>query len=125
MKLLLDSHVLLWWQAWPERLSPAAIAAIQDSRNAIWVSSLSFYELAFKQARGHLRLPPNLNEALLQNGFHEMPVRMEHALDAANLPMHHGDPIDRLLIAQARQEECRLVTRDNCFKNYAVECVWA
>jgi PIN domain nuclease of toxin-antitoxin system len=128
MKLLLDTHALLWWLFDDPELSPKARAAIADLDNAVLVSSASAWEIATKHRLGRLpeaagvtkRLP-----ALLQRAaFTPLPISVEHALAAGNLPGAHKDPFDRILIAQARLEKLPVATIDKVFTDYGVAVVW-
>jgi PIN domain nuclease of toxin-antitoxin system len=112
MKLLLDTHALLWALAQPERLSGEARAAIADARNAVFVSAASSWEIEIKTALGKLRTPPDLEAQLTERRFLELPIRLKHALALRRLPLHHRDPFDRMLVAQAMVEGLTLVTSD-------------
>ena len=120
MDLLLDSHALVWALSAPDRLSVQAAEAIRDPGRAVFFSPASVWELEIKVARGKMSLPPDWTEALGRTGFLELPVTSVHAVAAARLPWHHHDPFDRMLIAQARLHELRLVSRDRIFRNYDV-----
>lgn len=121
MRLLLDSHVFLWWLADDGRLSAAARAAIVDSRSIVHISAATIWELAIKAALGRLDTGgADLAEEIAANGFFELPISSRHAAAAGALPRHHDDPFDRMLIAQARTEELVLVTRDRAFRAYEV-----
>lgn len=121
MRLLLDSHVFLWWLADDGRLSAAARAAIVDSRSIVHISAATIWELAIKAALGRLDTGgADLAEEIAANGFVELPISARHAAAAGALPRHHDDPFDRMLIAQARTEELVLVTRDRAFRAYEV-----
>jgi PIN domain nuclease of toxin-antitoxin system len=118
--LLLDSHVLLWWLAESPRLSRSAYEAIADSSNEIVVSAVTPWELEIKRAAGRLRAPEDLVAQLSAARFHALPITVEHGVAAARLPLHHGDPFDRMLIAQAQLEGLTIVTRDPRFAPYSV-----
>ncbi|HKR50256.1 MAG TPA: type II toxin-antitoxin system VapC family toxin [Pseudonocardiaceae bacterium] len=120
MRLLLDSHVVLWSLQRPERLPKEAVAAITDPVNSVDVSVASLWELAIKQSLGKLRVDGDLREHLTLQSFSELPVLGEHALAVRDLPRHHRDPFDRLLIAQARCEGLTIVTADRAFAAYDV-----
>ena len=120
MKLLLDTHVLLWWLADDPTLSKVAREAIGKGDNVVFVSAASAWEVAIKQALGKLVMPGDLAAALGQCGFEELTIKVPHALHAGALPRHHDDPFDRMLIAQAQVEELVLLTRDERFKHYDV-----
>lgn len=120
IRLLLDSHVVVWWLTSPERLSEETRTLIAAPGNEILLSAASIWELGLKVARRKLLLPEDYVDALLGDGFAELPVTIEHAQRAMRLPPLHGDPFDRLLIAQALQEELLLVTADHVISSYNV-----
>lgn len=120
MRLLLDSHVVVWWSVYPSRLRPATLAAIRAAENEIFLSAASTWELGLKIAKGKLRLPPDYAERLFAHGFEELAVTVAHTTGAAALPGLHGDPFDRLLIAQASAEGMILVTADREIMRYDV-----
>ena len=120
MRLLLDSHVLLWWLVESPRLSQAAYEAIADPSNEIAVSAATPWELEIKRAAGRLRAPQDLLARLRAARFQMLPITAEHGVSAAHLPRHHGDPFDRMLIAQAQIEGLTIVTRDPRFAPYSV-----
>jgi len=119
VRLLLDTHVFIWWIT-DERLTDAAGAAISAPANQITVSAASIWEAEIKVAIGKLELAVDLAQEARDNAFIELPVRFEHGRAAARLPMHHRDPFDRMLIAQARMEGLTVVTRDPAFSAYDV-----
>ena len=120
MRLLLDSQVVLWSLESPERLPTEVVAAITDPANSVDVSVVSLWELAIKQSIGRLKVDGDLREHLALQSFSELPVLGKHALVVRDLPPHHRDPFDRLLIAQAMCEELTVVTRDRAFAAYNV-----
>jgi len=120
VRLLLDTHTLLWVIDAPERLSPAARDAISDNDNEAFVSVASIWELAIKAALGKAILPAELEKSLEQRGYQKLGISFAHAMRAGRLPMHHRDPFDRMLIAQALCEELTLVTGDEQFAVYGV-----
>lgn len=120
MKLLLDTHVLLWWLDDPKRLSPEALAAIRDEDNAVFVSAAVVWEIVIKKALDKLSAPDNLAEVISQSRFDPLAITIEHALALEKLPMHHRDPFDRILIAQATVDGLTLVNRDREISKYAV-----
>ncbi len=120
-RLLLDTHVLVWALSDVERLREPARAAIVDLRNDVFVSAVTAWEITVKRDRGHLRAPRNLAAAVEERRFTHLPLTFEQAEQAAALPMHHRDPFDRFLIAQARMEGLTLVTRDRRIRQYEVD----
>jgi PIN domain nuclease of toxin-antitoxin system len=120
LRLLLDTHTLLWALGSPEELVAEARSAIVDPENDIAVSAASTWEIAIKGARGKLRIPAELPDQIATSGFEELPVTIVHSIEAGALPRHHSDPFDRMLIAQAQIEGLTLVTRDQRFADYGV-----
>lgn len=118
MRLLLDTHVLIWWDE-GARLSRAAMTAIRDA-DQVYVSAVSAWEIAIKTALGRLEPSRTVAEATADSGFEELPLRLHHAEALAGLPRHHRDPFDRMLLAQARAERLTIVTRDRAFDAYDV-----
>ena len=125
MKLLLDSHAYLWWLADDAQLSADARRAIAAPTNAVLVSAATIWEIEIKRSLGRLDAgDANLVAEIGANDFGELPIRAFHAEEAAALPPHHGDPFDRMLIAQAHAEGLVCVTRDPVFDTYGVETLW-
>lgn len=128
MKLLLDTHAFIWAVSAPERLSNRARNAVQSSTNTLVWSAIGSAEVAIKFALGKLRLPEPPPEFLARHidllRAECLALRNEHAWKLAGLPLHHGDPFDRLLIAQAMVEDLPIVTGDPAFKRYGVEVIW-
>lgn len=125
MRLLLDSHALLWALIAPDKLSVAAAREIRSAANNVWFSPASVWELEIKRSQGKLDLPDNWLEAVEHSRFVEQPIRSSHAALAGRLPWHHRDPFDRMLIAQALTEELRLVSRDRLAAVYGVKVLEA
>lgn len=123
MNLLLDTHVLIWWDE-GRRLAADARRAIADA-DGVYVSAASAWEIAIKIGLGRLRPRRTVEQAVAESGFLELPVTFRHADRVGGLPPHHRDPFDRLLIAQAETEDLTLVTRDPVFARYAVEVIQA
>lgn len=123
MKLLLDTHVVLWWQADDRRLSDEAREAIATAE-LVWVSAASAWEASIKAALGRLRLEEPFPLLVGTNDFTELPVTLAHTERLAMLPPHHPDPFDRLLVAQALTEQAVLVTHDRAFEPYRVQVLW-
>ncbi|MDQ1248208.1 MAG: hypothetical protein QG597_2580 [Actinomycetota bacterium] len=124
MRLLLDTHALLWWLA-DSGLDPITARAVSDPRNDVFVSAASVWEIAIKRSLGKLSAPDNLEEAIAGNGFEPLPISLAHATKAGELPQHHQDPFDRMLIAQAQLENLTTVTRDARFRLYDVPLLTA
>ena len=121
MNLLLDTCVLLWWLDDPNTLlSEQALTAIRNPDNQIIVSVVSAWEIGIKKTLGKLESPENLKEAIADAEFELMPIDYEHAWQVKDLPPHHRDPFDRLLVSQATVENLTLVTRDPKLKPYNV-----
>ena len=120
MRLLLDTHALLWWLDEPELLQEEARLAIANGRNGVFVSAVSFLEIAIKEALGKLDAPPDLAGCLEACRFAELPLTVAHAGALRSLPPVHRDPFDRALIAQAKAEGLTLVTRDATIRRYDV-----
>lgn len=125
MRLLLDTHVLLWALESPTTLRPEARAAIENPRNPVLVSAASTWELGVKSAVGKLRVPDDLAYQLREKRFTPLPVTVEHGLRVGELPLLHKDPFDRLLVAQAQLEGLTIVTRDRRIALYGVETLAA
>jgi PIN domain nuclease of toxin-antitoxin system len=119
MRLLLDTHVLYWTFYEQRRLSAKALEVIHGA-SAIFVSSASIWEMAIKVRLGKMKVDPaELAGLIARAGFEELPVWSRHALLVATLPMHHTDPFDRLLVAQAISEPLHLLTVDEQLKRYS------
>ncbi|HSB64093.1 MAG TPA: type II toxin-antitoxin system VapC family toxin [Thermoanaerobaculia bacterium] len=128
MRLLLDTHAFLWWIGDDPRLPAKARKLISAGRNEVFLSAASAWELAIKTSIGRLRLAENLEEFVTEhlavNGFQVLPVHLRHALRVSTLPDHHGDPFDRMLVAQAQIEDLILVSGDEQIARYAVTVAW-
>jgi PIN domain nuclease of toxin-antitoxin system len=125
VRLLLDTHALLWAIADPDELAERARDAIRDGRNAVLVSAASVWEIAIKRAMGKLTVPEGLRAAVAAAAFEPLTISFEHAELAGSLPTHHHDPFDRMLIAQAQLESLTIVTRDARFARYEVHLLGA
>jgi PIN domain nuclease of toxin-antitoxin system len=123
--LLLDTHAFLHWAAGNSRLPQRAKAAIANPRNEVVLSAASIWEIRIKVARGSLRLRfDNVGEKAREYSFDLMPMMPDHAQLAGDLPRHHDDPFDRMLVAQARIEGLTLVTGDALIEPYGVPSIW-
>jgi PIN domain nuclease of toxin-antitoxin system len=123
VKLLLDTHAVLWWQTDDRRLSKAARRAIAQA-DIVWVSAVSGWEAAIKMALGRLRLSEPFEITVAADDLTELPLTLAHASRLAQLPPHHADPFDRMLIAQALAEGATLVSGDVALAAYGVPVVW-
>lgn len=123
-RLLLDTHVFLWWQDESERL-PLRVADVIATAADIHVSVVTAWELAIKVRAGKLRSRESFAEAVAENGFGLVPIALDHIDLVAGLPLHHRDPFDRMLVAQALHEGLTLVTHDRKLGAYAVPIVWS
>lgn len=121
--LLLDTHVFLWWRMNAPELQPEARDRIQQA-DLVFVSAASAWEAGIKAALGRLRIPGPFGSGVDASGFRRLPITFEHAAAAAALPPHHGDPFDRMLVAQARLEGLTLVTHDRALAAYDVSLLW-
>jgi len=124
VRLLLDTHILLWALANDRRLSAGVRTVIEDSAQA-YVSVASVWEIAIKRASGKLDAPADLGRVITYSGFDPLPIGVDHALSAGSLPPHHADPFDRMLVAQAQHEGLTLVTADRQIAKYDVRVLVA
>lgn len=129
MRVLLDSHVLLWWLSDSAQLAPESRALFENRRNEILWSAASTWELGIKEALGKLRLPEPLERfvprQLREQSLTGLPIYHDHAIRSAVLPPIHRDPFDRMLVAQALVERVPLVTRDRALEGYGIDCIEA
>jgi PIN domain nuclease of toxin-antitoxin system len=125
VRLLIDSHAVLWWLGDDPRLSYRAEAAITNPANTVIVSTCVGYEITYKQQHGRLpQFRDDLSDRLRREGFEPLPISLAHALAAAQLPGPHRDPWDRIMIAQALAEQLQVVTVDSVFSDYGVPVIW-
>lgn len=120
MRLLLDTHILLWWTVEPGRLRDHEYMAINDDANEIFVSVATVWELSIKQSLGRLDLDEDFDYMMEKNSFHQLPISFDHARGVRHLPHLHGDPFDRMLVTQAQLESLVLVTRDRHLSQYGI-----
>lgn len=124
MKLLLDTHCWLWWLSEPQKLTPSMQQAIANPENELFLSVASIWEIAIKVAIGKLTIPQPIARLVAQqlpiDGINTLDLRTIHALKIEELPVHHQDPFDRILIAQAICENLTIITRDRKFAAYPV-----
>jgi PIN domain nuclease of toxin-antitoxin system len=125
MKLLLDTHIFIWWADHPEKLSATTLSALEDESNELLLSVASVWEMQIKIQLGGLTLSLPLREVLRTqqetNDLTISPVTLTHVLALDALPIHHKDPFDRLLIAQSIEEDLTLVSADSQFSSYSVK----
>ncbi len=129
MNVLVDTHVWIWSLASPDRLSPESRSLLSSSRNVVYLSAASAWELAIKAALGKIELPEPVETyvptRMARQGLTALPITHAHALRVSTLPPHHRDPFDRLLIAQALVERLPILTADAVFDRYDVEIIRA
>lgn len=121
MILLIDAHTLLWWLADDPQLDAAARRSIADAANDVLVSSATVWEIEIKRVAGRLQAPEQLLDAIRESGMETLPVTALDAVAAAGLPMHRGDPFDRMLVAQAQRLDALVVSRDPALHAYDVD----
>lgn len=121
MRLLLDTHVLLWWDR-GDPLAASAVRAIQEA-DEVMVSAATAWELSIKIALGKVRRVRDVQAMVMDYGFRELPVTFSHTNRLRALPPHHRDPFDRMLVAQALEEELRIVSRDHQLHDYGVPII--
>ena len=124
MKLLLDTHVLLWWLDDSPRLPSPMRELIADPERTVLISTATLWEIRIKQNLGRLVLPPQFDAAIDEGGFLWLPVSRKHADATSELPLHHRDPFDRMLVAQARCEQLTLLTVDARLSAYGKNVLW-
>jgi PIN domain nuclease of toxin-antitoxin system len=128
LRLLLDTHTLYWWHRGDPALSAPAHAAIADSQNETYVSAITAWELITKFRSGKqpefAGIAADVPVVVAAHGFIQLPITIDHAQVALELPIHHKDPLDRFLIGQAIAEDMTIVTADRVFANYSVKLLW-
>ena len=128
MRLLLDTHVFLWWVYDDPKLSQTARDLILDSANTKYVSDATAWELAIKAGQGKLKLNLSVGEFYIkyvnQNYFETVPLALSHLFMVERLPLHHKDPFDRLLVVQAQSEKLKIVSADSALDAYEIERFW-
>lgn len=124
MKLLLDTHAALWWVSGDDRFGRVAERLMLDPDARVLLSAVVMWEITVKQALGKLVAPPSWSDTLLSGGAGELPITLRHAAKVGDLPDHHRDPFDRLLVAQALIEEATLISRDVALHSYGVAIAW-
>jgi len=126
MNLLLDTHAFVWWYEDSKRLGKTARSALSKPGNSVWLSAASAWEIAIKSGAGRFLLKKPADEIiarLVEDGLQTLPISIQHALAVRNLPLHHADPFDRILIAQAQCEDMTLVTADAVFDAYEIRAL--
>jgi len=123
MTLLLDTHVLLWWQRDDRRLGAAARRAIALA-DIVWVSAVSGWEVSIKSALGRLRLDEPFHVLVAADDFTELPMTLAHTTQLQQLAPHHADPFDRMLVAQALAERATIVSHDRALAPYGAPMIW-
>jgi PIN domain nuclease of toxin-antitoxin system len=125
LKLLLDTHCWLWWLSEPQKLTSSMLEAISNSENELFLSVASIWEIAIKVGIGKLTIPQSLSrlvtEQLPEDNLKILDIQAIHALKIEELPIHHQDPFDRILIAQALSENLTVITKDRKFTAYPVK----
>jgi PIN domain nuclease of toxin-antitoxin system len=128
MKLLLDTHALLWMFAQPDRLGTRAANALADAHNALCLSAGSLWEISIKIGIGKLDLGENwtrrFSKRLTEAGIAILPIELDHCARVSTLPHHHRDPFDRLIVAQALTEDVPVVSRDRHLDRYGIKRLW-
>lgn len=126
MKLLLDTHTFIWLMDEPEKLSGNALRACEDEESALYLSTVNLWEIQIKHQRGNLELSVPLEQIVREQAalFNLLSVDAKHVLALQSLPLHHADPFDRMLLAQAKVEGASIVSKDREFKQYDVDVIW-
>jgi len=128
MRVLVDTHAFLWWVEGDRALPVKAHAALANRNNECLLSLVSVWELAIKAGLGKLKLALPVKRYVVENvaanGFGILDIRMAHVGRVESLATHHGDPFDRLLIAQALEEKLPVITADRVFRDYGVKRIW-
>jgi PIN domain nuclease of toxin-antitoxin system len=127
MRVLLDTHIFLWWIDNNKQLSPTARNIIGDGQNELFFSAASGWEIAIKTQIGKLKLPTNLQqfmvEQLRRNAITSLPIQLSHTLHVYTLPLLHRDPFDRLLVAQSQLEDLPILTTDRQIEQYDIQTI--
>jgi PIN domain nuclease of toxin-antitoxin system len=120
-RLLLDTHVLLWWLADNPALGRKARKLIADTRNEVFISAVTIWEIAIKKPAGKLEAPDDIDTIVEDEGFSKLPINLYHGEVPGKLPLHHKDPFDRMLIAQSITIPLVLMTNDDSIRQYDVQ----
>lgn len=128
MKLLVDTHVFIWWVQGATQLSRSALAAFSDPRNTLHLSAVSVWEIQIKLQLSKVTLGQPLRTTIdaevSQGHFQILPLKLSHVFALQSLPLHHGDPFDRMLAAQTADEQMTFVTKDAAFLKYGIPLLW-
>jgi len=127
VKVLLDTHALLWWFQEDPSLSSKARRTLAANDNQVFVSTATVWEMAIKNRAGKLEIPELLDELdakLVDEGMQVLPISLDHAVRAGALPVHHKDPFDRMLVAQAQVENLSVISSDAIFEKYGIRRIW-
>ncbi|WP_299074207.1 type II toxin-antitoxin system VapC family toxin [uncultured Paraglaciecola sp.] len=122
-RILLDTHALIWWLNGDNQLGANAIEHIANPENDIYVSAATVWEMSIKQQMGKLVVPEDIESKVEQAGFSELPITLFHGQQAGRLHLHHRDPFDRMLIAQAQAEGLQILTKDEQFPAYGIRLI--
>lgn len=128
MKALLDTHTFLWWITNTPKLSSRVHKIVSDGKNELFLSAASGWEIAIKAQLGRLQVPDKpelfISEQMVINAIQGLPIQISHAVHVYNLPTHHRDPFDRLLVSQAQLEGLPILTIDPLISQYQVKVIW-
>ena len=122
-RLLVDTHVLLWWLMDSDSLGVKAKSLIANSKNIVFVSAATAWEISIKKSLGKLDAPDDMEEIILQEGFSPLPITLFHGQQAGALPSLHRDPFDRMLVAQAQAEGLAILSADKVLNNYGIKVI--
>lgn len=128
MKVLLDTHTLIWWDSDSSKLPSQVFSLIEDENNQVFVSVVSIWEIQIKVQIGKLKLRADIADIITaqqtQNNLEILLIGLDHALKIGELPLHHRDPFDRLLIGQALVEDMTILSKDAVFQQYNAKVIW-
>jgi PIN domain nuclease of toxin-antitoxin system len=122
-RILLDTHALIWWMNGDQALGEFALECIANENNQVYVSAASVWEMSIKRQLGKLECPVDLDSVIESLGFSKLPISIFHSEQAGQLPIHHKDPFDRMLIAQAQAEGLQIITKDEHFPFYGISLI--
>jgi len=122
-RILLDTHALIWWMNGDQSLGEFAFECIENENNQVYVSAASVWEMSIKRQLGKLECPLDLDSVIEKMGFSKLPISVFHGEQAGQLPVHHKDPFDRMLIAQAQAEGLQIITKDEHFPSYGISVI--